>query len=173
MRQGAGSGIVWFAVVGTLAPGSTIVHAEEAAPAVAQRQSVAVQEQGGTLQATFSGLTLISSDVSADGSEVTLKFKEPVADQIAKELQARAPNWVAYASSGFDTLLIHTKGTATFAAAPSGKGAQLTITAVEKAAGGDGELCAAKPTSTWPIAITGRRLRSCADCCATSRRTKV
>lgn len=128
MRQGAGSGIVVVAVVGALASGNTIVRAEEAAPAMA-RQSVSVQEAGNTLQATFQGLTLISSDVAADGSEVTLKFKEPVADQIAKELQSRAPNWVAYASSGFDTLLVHTKGAATFDVAPSGRGLTLTVIA--------------------------------------------
>lgn len=138
MRQGAGSGIVLVAVVGALASGNTIVRAEEAAPAMTQRQSVAVQETGTTLQATFSGLTLISSDVAADGSEVTLKFKEAVADQIAKELQARAPNWIAYASSGFDTLLVHTKGPATFDVAPSPRGVTLSVVATPKTAeGGD------------------------------------
>lgn len=136
MRQGAGSGIVFFAVVGAIAPG-TIVHAEEGAQAMA-RQSVAVQEVNGSLSATFHGLTLISSDVSADSTEVTLKFKEPVADQIAKELQARAPNYVAYASNGFDTLLVHTKGGATFGVTPSGRGVQLTITAHESASSEDG-----------------------------------
>jgi hypothetical protein len=109
------------ALCAAIAPELAVAQPSDTAPAALPAQSSA----GIKLQ--FRGLTLLGSEPSPDGREITLRLKEPVDPNFVKAMSGQEREWLESVSAGYDTLLIRTTRVARFETAPADDGFTLRI----------------------------------------------
>lgn len=87
------------------------------------------------IQLQFRGLTLLGTEPSQDGREITLRLKEPVDPKFAQGMTGQEPAWLESVSAGYDTLLIRTTRPTRFQTASADGGFILKIMPVGPAEG--------------------------------------
>ncbi len=94
-----------------------------------------VNEIGSGYEFRFDGMSLTGAEPSVDGLEMTLHFKEPVKDTLALDLTARSKGVLAYASGGYDTLLLRAVRPAQFDITEEGNGFTLRLVLSSESSG--------------------------------------
>lgn len=108
-----------------MAPTIACAQPTDASPTAAPSAKPAHASAG--VQLEFRGLTLLASEPSQDGREVTLRLKEPVDPNFVKAMNGQEPDWIESVSAGYDTLLIRTTRAARFETAKADNGFVLKI----------------------------------------------
>jgi hypothetical protein len=90
-------------------------------------QSATVRATGAAATIAFANVGLVRAEPSADELEVTLRFDGAFDAKLADQIAAALPGWIAFATPGYDSLLIRTAKKAAFSVQASATGFDLRI----------------------------------------------
>jgi hypothetical protein len=90
-------------------------------------QSIRARDAGAAAEIFFENIGLSGAETGADDLEVTLRFDGPLDGAQTEKLAVSLPRWIAYATPGYDSLLIRTKKKAAFAVTREGTGVVVRI----------------------------------------------
>lgn len=96
-------------------------------PPAYSHQSIGTQTDGNAAYLHISGLTLNGSVPGEQALETVLNFTGAVDPKLAEGLNKSLPDWIEFASSGYDTLLIRTKRKAVFSVQDKAGGVTIRI----------------------------------------------
>ena len=90
-------------------------------------QSITARDIGAAAEVSFVNIGTTGAETGADGLETTLRFDGPLDGQAAEKIASLLPRWIAYATPGYDSLLIRTRRKAAFGVTRNDEGFVLRI----------------------------------------------
>lgn len=90
-------------------------------------QTANVSETGAAAEITFENIGVTGAETGAGDLEVTLRFDGPLDAAMAEGATAKLPRWIAFATPGYDSLLIRTRKKAAFGVTQTATGFVLRI----------------------------------------------
>jgi hypothetical protein len=102
-------------------------QAADTATVFQPRQSLTVDSSPGAVKISFTNVQLLRAEPGPSNLEVVLRFSGPIDAKIAEGLDKALPDWIEYATPGYDSLLIRTKKKAAFGAESAANGFVLRI----------------------------------------------
>jgi hypothetical protein len=90
-------------------------------------QTASVSETGAAAEITFENIGVSGAETGAGDLEVTLRFDGPLDAAMAESAAAKLPRWIAFATPGYDSLLIRTRKKAAFGVTKTATGFVLRI----------------------------------------------
>lgn len=90
-------------------------------------QSISAAETGAAAEIAFENIGILGAEPGAGDLEMTLRFDGPLDSTTAETIAAKLPRWIAYATPGYDSLLIRTRKKAAFGVSKTSTGFVLRI----------------------------------------------
>lgn len=90
-------------------------------------QTIVANDRGAAAEIQFENIGISGAETGEDEVEMTLRFDGALDGAQAEKLASALPRWIAYATPGYDSLLIRTRKKAAFSVTRSGTGFVLRI----------------------------------------------